>query len=461
MTKQRGISSRQFVYVVIALVALVGFCALLGLELKHSYDTEMQFARRNVENLSTSLAGRTRSAVEKIDIVLQEAQVLLQPRLGDGLSTDARINGELARLLSRIPESQSLRVSDAQGNFRYDASGKLSSSNIGDRAYFQKNKNLTRDELVVSDPIFARITQNWVVTLSRRLVDRQGRFVGLVQAAINADSLQDHFATMNVGQGGVVALYDEGLHLIARLPALPNRQGKAMLSAEIAGNIQGSASGSFEGLSHQDGVRRIFGFRHLESLPFVVFVGLSRDEVLAEWYRKVTYFGLTALLLGGALFGLILVWQRSYVRAVSLAQNMSDAYGESASRMRALLDSIPDLAWIKDRNFRFHAVNEAYARMCGRSVGEILGKTVFQVWPESLARTFQSHDEEVLSRGTGTHFEVEVPAASGERRMLDYIRVPVRDEAGEIVGMAGIARDITERKQAEERIRHLAEHDTL
>jgi len=463
LTKQNGISSRQFVYVVIALLALAGFCALLGLELKHSYDTEISFARRNVENLAVTLEGQARGSVDKIDIVLQEAQHLLATRLGGSLSNadTAAINQELKRLLGRIPESQSLRVADAQGVFRFDATGKPSGQTIGDRSYFQRNKQSKDGALVISEPIFARITQNWVITLSRRLVDRQGNFAGLVQAAVNADSLQQNFATLNIGPGGVVAIYDENLRLIARSPALPNRQGKSILNQAISDNIHDRDQGSFEALSHQDGIRRIFGFRRLENLPFVVFVGLSRDEVLAEWYRKLTYYGLTALVLALALLGLILVWQRSYVRAIAMANSMSNAYGESASRMRALLDSIPDLAWIKDRDFRFHAVNEAYARMCGRPVQDILGKTVFQIWPEQLARAFHNHDESVLASGEANHFEVQVPNIEGSLRTLDYIRVPVRDEEGSVVGMAGIARDITERKEVEEKIRRMAEHDAL
>ncbi|MDE2585471.1 MAG: hypothetical protein KGN39_08735, partial [Betaproteobacteria bacterium] len=61
MAKQTGISSRQFVFVVIAVLALTGFCALLGFELKHSYDSELAYARRNVENLAFTLEGRTRA----------------------------------------------------------------------------------------------------------------------------------------------------------------------------------------------------------------------------------------------------------------------------------------------------------------------------------------------------------------------------------------------------------------
>ncbi len=461
LTKQNGISSRQFVYVVIALLALAGFCALLGLELNHSYDTEMAFARRNVENLADSLEGRTRGAVEKIDLVLLEVQYSMQQRLAKGPVSPQAVNAELARLLSRIPESQSLRVADATGTFRYDASGKISSQSIGDRAYFQRNKNDPKAGLVFSEPIFARITQNWVITLSRSLRDKDGRFLGLVQAAVNADSLQQHFQTLNVGEGGVVALYDAELRLIARTPPLPNRLGKSILNTEISDNIRSREKGAFEALSHQDGIRRVFGFRRLENLPFVVFVGLSRDEVLSEWYRKLTYYGATAVVLALALLGLILVWQRSYVRAVSMAHTMTNAYDESSSRIRALLDSIPDLAWIKDNTFRFHAVNEAYARMCGKPAEEIIGKTVFQVWPEALARTFQNHDEAVLASGKPGHFEVLVTNGEGQPRTLDYIRVPVHNEEGEVVGMAGIARDITERKEAEARIRHLAEHDAL
>jgi diguanylate cyclase (GGDEF)-like protein/PAS domain S-box-containing protein len=463
LSKQKGISSRQFVFVVIALVALMAFCALLAFELNHSRNTELAYARRNVANLAVTLEGQTRGTIEKIDTALLEVQHYIHSRYPQGLPAGEadNVNSELARQLQHIPESQSLRIMNAQGRPAFDASGKLSAVSISDRAYFLRNKSDPEAGLVISEPIFARITDNWVFTVSRRLTDRQGHFIGLVQAAVNADSLRKLYQTLDVGKRGTVALYDRELRLIARHPNLPDRLGKPIHNPTLEKNLETQTAGVFMAASYQDDERRIFAFRQLNKLPFVVIVGLSEAEVLEEWYRKATIYGLSAVVLGLALLGLILIWQRSYVQAVHLADRMSSAYRESSSRMRALLDSIPDLAWIKDKQQRFNAVNEAYLHLSGKAEADILGKTTFEIWPEPLAKIFHGYDLEVLRSGEPVHFEMTVADPQGKSHVLDYINAPVRDEDGDIVGLAGMARDITARKRAEEKIRHLAEYDAL
>lgn len=134
---------------------------------------------------------------------------------------------------------------------------------------------------------------------------------------------------------------------------------------------------------------------------------------------------------------------------------------ESEASLRAILDNLPYLVWLKDMEGRFVAVNKSFFRTTGRaSLKEVLGKTDFDLWPEALAQKYRADDAEVLSLRKQKLTE-EMSLDNGEVRWVETFKAPITDAQGEMLGTTGFAQDITERKNAEEQIRHLAHYDTL
>ena len=125
-------------------------------------------------------------------------------------------------------------------------------------------------------------------------------------------------------------------------------------------------------------------------------------------------------------------------------------------RLSTFLDTIPDQAWMKDREGRYVVVNEAYAAARGHAEEAIVGRSDFEIFSESTAARFAAQDERVMESGERYRVEDAVPAADGRTRWFEVIKAPVRSEAGEVVGTVGISRDITDRKEAEERVRQQA-----
>lgn len=115
----------------------------------------------------------------------------------------------------------------------------------------------------------------------------------------------------------------------------------------------------------------------------------------------------------------------------------------------ALLNSIPDIAWLKDTESRFIAVNEPFGRACGLSPEELVGKTDNDIWPKELADRYRADDRDVMESRRMKRVEEPLADRDGNRVWIETIKVPILGDREEIIGTVGIARDITDRKAKE------------
>ncbi len=123
------------------------------------------------------------------------------------------------------------------------------------------------------------------------------------------------------------------------------------------------------------------------------------------------------------------------------------------SLLRTLVDSLPDFISVKDRESRFLLVNNAYARFAGRqSPEELIGRTVSDVFPPHLAARYLADDQAVIRGGQMISQESETVDRENRTRWHAVTKVPLRSGDGTIFGLVGIARDITEQKNAEGKI---------
>jgi two-component system cell cycle sensor histidine kinase/response regulator CckA len=120
--------------------------------------------------------------------------------------------------------------------------------------------------------------------------------------------------------------------------------------------------------------------------------------------------------------------------------------------LRTLIDNMPDFIYVKDRESRFLVGNIAVARLMGVATPDgLLGNRDFDFYPEELAARYYAGDQEVMATGEPLIAREEPGADSeGNMRWFSTTKAPLRDAAGEIIGIVGIGRDITERMQVEE-----------
>ncbi|HHM23981.1 MAG TPA: PAS domain-containing sensor histidine kinase [Bacteroidetes bacterium] len=129
---------------------------------------------------------------------------------------------------------------------------------------------------------------------------------------------------------------------------------------------------------------------------------------------------------------------------------------EEQRLFRMFMANIPDAIYFKDRDGRFLRVNAAQARRLGLdSPEQAEGKSDFDFLPEEEARRNLEEERKVMETGEMLSAEREKIMPSGERCWIRTIKVPLRDERGEVIGIFGITRDITAEKRAQLEIRKL------
>jgi PAS domain S-box-containing protein len=128
--------------------------------------------------------------------------------------------------------------------------------------------------------------------------------------------------------------------------------------------------------------------------------------------------------------------------------------------LRTLIDNLPDCIYAKDTAGRKTMANAADLKnLRCQTEAEAIGKSDFDLFPKDIAEQFWADDQKVINGEPVINREEYFLNDKGEKRWLLTCKLPLRDQNGKIVGLMGIGRDITARKEAEEALRQA--HDEL
>ncbi len=177
------------------------------------------------------------------------------------------------------------------------------------------------------------------------------------------------------------------------------------------------------------------------------------DEFTKEPALLNTYIEglLTSLGLGLVAVGLYFS-QKKLQNEFAKSGRAEEALAHERDLLHALMDNVPDTIYFKDAASRFMRINTAQAQVLGlNDPQKAIGKMDLDFFTTEHARDAYLDEQKIVQSGQPLIAKVEkIRRADGEFRWVSATKVPIRDKEGEVSGIVGISRDITEQKRAEE-----------
>lgn len=131
---------------------------------------------------------------------------------------------------------------------------------------------------------------------------------------------------------------------------------------------------------------------------------------------------------------------------------------EERNLLHTVINNLHDYIYVKDADGRYQLSNRAHARFLGlRDPDQVVGKTVFDLFPKELAEEYQADDQAVIQKDKTILNREEISESEGKKVWNLTSKVPLRDSQGKVTGLVGIARDITIRKRTEEKLQAIEE----
>lgn len=141
---------------------------------------------------------------------------------------------------------------------------------------------------------------------------------------------------------------------------------------------------------------------------------------------------------------------------ITARRRAEQAVEKERTHLRTLFAALPDMVWLKSPDGHFLSCNRMTERVLGLREAELVGKTDYDLFPREIADSFRAHDEMAKQTG-GRHINEEwiTVRDSGERILVQTVKLPMRSESGDLIGVLGIARNITPLHETQEELRAL------
>jgi diguanylate cyclase (GGDEF)-like protein len=432
------------------------------------------FRERALNSSERELENTVLLLARHFDQQLADAEViqnsLVEYVYGLGIATPddfrRRMSGHDVHLMLRAKLSAQSYVG---GVNLFDAEGRLVNASgvwpppdvsVADRAYFKAFTASPQSPSVLLEPVYSRVSGAWTTIIARKVTGSDGEFLGVISRGIEPAHFETFFASLALGEGAAISMFDPEGTLLARYPNGDVPIGRSFKGGALLELVRPPRPdhGTKRVTSPIDGRPRLGASRRLSHFPITVVATVSVDAALADW-REQTRFLVAVASLSAAIVAAIL-WL--IVRQLSRQHRATQRrLAQEKQRLDTAVNNMTQGLLLFDGAERLVISNQRYIDMFGVSRDVIKPGCSFRELlthrqeTGSFSDDVETYRADILANlAHGEPFQRILVTADG--RSIQVLYQPLADG-----GWVTTLEDFTERRRSEERIAHLAHYDAL
>ncbi|HVC16179.1 MAG TPA: PAS domain S-box protein [Rhodanobacter sp.] len=355
----------------------------------------------------------------------------------------------LSTRITGLRQVAALFIVDANGLIANSSSQQqIQHVSVAGRDYFKYFSAGKGNGLFISRPSKDDPNASWRLYVARRVDEANGKFRGVVVAAIDLDHFEQFYAYMEQDFQRPIGLYLNDGTLVASLPHRESGIGK--FAPELQGVQFATTDFNVRDFSHttKDGTRQIFTLGYVTDFPLLVSVTNNNAETLASWRETA----ITVVL--GALLVCIFIGIAAALLAIELRREgmLSSALQEADDRYRLTIDSVMDAIISTDQVLNIVMFNRAAELMFGVPAAQIIGKPLASLLPVQRRETHDEHIKAFMASAVPSRTMALQMEIFGLR--ADGSEFPIESAISQTVingrpQLTAVLRDITDRRRKE------------
>ena len=385
------------------------------------------------------------------------------------------VHQDLARRIAGLPHIAALSLHDRHGALvNFSRSWPAPDIDVRDRDFIRLLLAEHAPQTVISAPVQSKSTGKWTIYFSRRFEAPDGQLIGIVVCSIVGDYFEQLFSRLAMDEYDAFGIYRSGGILLIRYPHVDAGIGATFGQSDNYRRMLGALDhGAVRFTSALDGADRIVAARSVAHYPLIVTVSDTIGSILEDWSAEAKAFGVaTGLLELVIVLTVVLAVRhlRSYERlqAAQAAQARAEerergvlALQAQEHRFDSALSNMVQGLLMFDHDGRMLVANRRFCQMFGLPADALAPGMTYRAVTERIVeagevtaedmRYVRGRRADLLARGERATATWEL----GNGRAFTMTHQPTED------GWLSTFEEISERRAAEARMLHIAQHDAL